>query len=52
MAKQDQQVLMAQKTLLEKDLGRARVTDFREASVDQVSAGTIVEGDHPILRER
>jgi len=43
MAKQDQQVLMAQKTGLEKDLGRARVTDFKEASTDQVSAGTIVE---------
>ncbi|MBL9201337.1 MAG: GreA/GreB family elongation factor [Opitutaceae bacterium] len=43
MAKQDQQVLMAQKTLLERDLGRARVTDFKEASIDQVSAGTIVE---------
>jgi transcription elongation factor GreA len=43
MAKQDQQVLMAQKTSLEKDLGRARVTDFKEASVDQVSAGTVVE---------
>jgi transcription elongation GreA/GreB family factor len=34
---------MAQKTLLERDLGRARVTDFKEASVDQVSAGTVVE---------
>jgi transcription elongation factor GreA len=43
MAKQDQQVLMAQKTLLEKDLGRARVTDFKEATTDQVSVGTIVE---------
>jgi transcription elongation factor GreA len=42
MAKQDQQVLMAQKTLLERDLGRARVTDFKEASSDQVGAGTIV----------
>jgi transcription elongation factor GreA len=42
MAKQDQQVLMAQKTNLEKDLGRARVTDFKEASTAQVSAGTIV----------
>jgi transcription elongation factor GreA len=42
MAKQDQQVLMAQKTLLERDLGRARVTDFKDASTDQVSAGTIV----------
>jgi len=43
MAKQDQQVLMAQKTLLERDLGRARVTDFKDASTEQVSAGTIVE---------
>ena len=43
MAKQDQQVLMAQKTLLEKDLGRARVSDFKEASADQVGVGTIVQ---------
>ncbi len=43
MAKQDQQVLMAQKTSLERELGRARVTDFKEASVEQASAGTIVE---------
>jgi transcription elongation factor GreA len=43
MAKQDQQVLMAQKTNLERELGRARVTDFSDASRDQVSAGTVVE---------
>jgi transcription elongation factor GreA len=43
MAKQDQQVLMAQKTQLEKDLGRARITDFKEATTDQVSVGTIVQ---------
>jgi transcription elongation factor GreA len=43
MAKQDQQVLMAQKTLLEKDLGRARVTDFKDASTDQVGVGTVVD---------
>ena len=43
LAKQDQQVLMAQKTLLEKELGRARVSDFKEASADQVGAGTVVE---------
>ncbi len=43
MAKQDQQVLMARKTNLERDLGRARVTDFKEATVDQVSVGTLVE---------
>jgi hypothetical protein len=43
MAKQDQQILMAQKTLLEKDLGRARITDFKEATTEQVSVGSIVE---------
>src|SRR3954469_559785 len=43
MAKQDQQVLMAQKTNLERDLGRARITDFKDATIDQVSVGTIVE---------
>ncbi|HRE80228.1 MAG TPA: GreA/GreB family elongation factor [Opitutaceae bacterium] len=43
MAKQDQQVLMAQKSLLERDLGRARITDFKEATVDQISVGSIVE---------
>jgi len=42
MAKQDQTVLMAQKTLLEKELGRARVTDFKESTTDQAGIGTIV----------
>jgi len=43
MAKQDQQVLMAQKSLLERDLGRARITDFKEANAEQISVGTVVE---------
>jgi len=43
MAKQDQSVLMGQKVQLERDLARARITDFSEASTDQVSAGTIVD---------
>ncbi len=43
MAKQDQQVLMAQKSLVEKDLGRARITDFKDAASDQVSIGSIVK---------
>jgi transcription elongation factor GreA len=43
MAKQDQQVLMAQKGQLEKELGRARITDFKDAGLDQVSVGSIVE---------
>ncbi len=43
MAKQDQQVLMAQKSLLEKELGHARITDFKEASSEQISVGSIVD---------
>lgn len=43
MAKQDQTVLMAQKGQLEKDLSRARISDFKEASTDQVGVGSVVE---------
>jgi transcription elongation factor GreA len=43
MAKQDQSVLMAQKAQLEKDLGRARITDFKEATTEVVGVGSIVE---------
>jgi transcription elongation factor GreA len=43
MAKQDQAVLMSQKTTLERDLQRARITDFKDATVEQISVGTIVE---------
>lgn len=43
MAKQDQSVLMAQKAQLERDLARARITDFADATTDQVSVGTIVD---------
>jgi transcription elongation factor GreA len=43
MAKQDQTVLMAQKSQLERELARARVTDFKEATTDQVSIGSIIE---------
>ena len=43
MAKQDQSVLMAQKAQLERDLARARITDFADASTDQISVGTIVD---------
>lgn len=43
MAKQDQGVLMGQKAQLERDLARARITDFSEATTDQVSVGTIVD---------
>ncbi|MFZ9746012.1 MAG: GreA/GreB family elongation factor, partial [Opitutaceae bacterium] len=43
MAKQDQSVLMAQKAQLERALARARVTDFKDATTDQASVGTVVE---------
>ncbi|HRG54976.1 MAG TPA: GreA/GreB family elongation factor [Lacunisphaera sp.] len=43
MAKQDQGVLMGQKAQLERDLARARITDFSEAGTDSISVGTIVD---------
>jgi len=43
MAKQDQQVLMAQKKQLERELTRARVTDFKDSSTSQVGIGCVVE---------
>jgi transcription elongation factor GreA len=43
MAKQDQGVLMGQKAQLERDLARARITDFSEASTDSISVGTVVD---------
>jgi transcription elongation factor GreA len=43
MAKQDQQVLMAQKGLLERDLARARITDFKDVSTDQIAVGSIID---------
>lgn len=42
MAKQDQSVLMAQKGQFERDLARARVTDFKDATTDHASIGTVV----------
>ena len=46
MAKQDQQVLMAHKSQLERDLARARVSDFKDAPTDQVGVGSVVELRH------
>jgi len=43
MAKQDQQVLMAQKSQLERELGRARITDFKDAATNSVTVGSVVE---------
>jgi transcription elongation GreA/GreB family factor len=34
---------MAQKSQLERELSRARITDFKEATVEQVSVGSVIE---------
>ena len=34
---------MAQKSQLERELSRARITDFKEAGSDQISVGSVVD---------
>ncbi len=43
MAKQDQSLLLAQKSQLERELGSARVTDFKDVTVDSVGVGSVVD---------
>ena len=43
MARQDQDMLLSRKNELEVDLSRARVTDFTEATTENVGIGSIVE---------
>ena len=43
MARQDQDLLLSRKNELEVDLSRARVTDFTDATVENVSIGSMVE---------
>lgn len=43
MARQDQEILLARKALLESELARAVVTDFTEAPLNAVGIGSIVE---------
>lgn len=43
MARQDQDILLARKNELEVDLSRARVTDFSDATNDNVGIGCVVE---------
>jgi transcription elongation factor GreA len=43
MARQDQDILLSRKNELEVDLSRARVTDFTEATAENVGIGSIVE---------
>lgn len=42
MAKQDQSILFAQRAQLERDIARAQVTDFENATDGQVGIGTVV----------
>lgn len=42
MARQDQEQLMALKAMLERDLGRARITDFTDAPAETVGVGSVV----------
>ncbi len=42
MARQDQDTFLARKAELERDLGRARVTDFTEVSREAVGIGSVV----------
>lgn len=42
MAKQDQQVLLARRNMLEVDLQRAQITDFKSAPVDTAGIGSVV----------
>ena len=43
MARQDQDILLARKNELEVDLSRARVTDFTEATSENVGIGSVVD---------
>jgi transcription elongation factor GreA len=43
MARQDQDILLSRKNELEVDLSRARVTDFTEATDENVGIGSVVE---------
>jgi transcription elongation factor GreA len=42
MARQDQDLLLARKAQLESELSRATISDFKDASTDTVSIGSIV----------
>ena len=42
MAKQDQQVLLARRNMLEADLQRAQITDFKSAPTDTAGIGSVV----------
>lgn len=43
MARQDQDILLSRKNELEVDLSRARVTDFKDVTDDNVGIGSVVE---------
>jgi len=43
MARQEQDTLLARKSMLEGEMSRARVTDFSEAQAEHVGVGSVVE---------
>jgi transcription elongation GreA/GreB family factor len=43
MAKEDQATLLARRSQLEMDLGKARITDFKDANTETVGVGNYVE---------
>ncbi len=43
MARQDQEILLARKAQLEGEMARARISDFKDAPLDQIAVGNVVE---------
>ncbi|MCD8482931.1 MAG: GreA/GreB family elongation factor [Verrucomicrobia bacterium] len=52
MARQEQDLLLARKAELERDMGRARVTDFADAPNSIVGVGSVVELEANSTKER
>lgn len=52
MARQEQDLLLARKSELERDIGRARVTDFSDAPKEIVGIGSVVELEVESSKER
>jgi transcription elongation GreA/GreB family factor len=52
MARQEQDLLLAHKNELEVAINKARVTDFTDASTDQVTVGSVVDLEQASSKER
>ena len=51
MARQEQDILLARKSELEVEINKARVTDFKDASTDRVSVGSVVDLERTSKKE-